>query len=235
MKKWLAQDGFLSHASTLGADLSYLLAVVFTVLFLIAWILAKKNRGKLHHDLIFVSMVTMVVYFTVYYLLRQLGVLALEGKEGFGGPEKIYHNVFVPILTIHLFLVTIGLIMAFYMIIEGFRASEKTKNGYVLKQGDLKMEPKTFKKAMLIFLGLWFLNQIALTFIRHASWQSSLAWAIIFATLAVVVSLEKSVEKFIPDGAKRHRLLGRGTMVIYILILCTSTATYLMLYVFYPA
>jgi len=43
------------------------------------------------------------------------------------------------------------------------------------------------------------------------------------------------IEKLLPDGAKRHRVLGRTTMIIYALILVTSTATYLMLYVFYPA
>ena len=235
MKEWLAQKGLFSNAATLGADLSYLLAVVFTVLFVVSWVLAKKGEGNRHHNLIFVSMVAMVIYFTVYYLFRQLGVLALEGKEGFGGPEEIYNNVFVPILSTHLFLVTLGLIMALYMIIEGFRASEKTGNNYILKQGDLKMQSKTFKTVILILVGLWAFNQIILSFVRNASWQSSLAWAIIFATLAGVVILEKAIEKWLPDGAQRHRVLGRGTMIVYVLLLCTSTATYLMLYVIYPS
>ena len=45
---------------------------------------------------------------------------------------------------------------------------------------------------------------------------------------------QKLIEKILPDGAKRHRVLGRFTMVIYALILVTSTATYLMLYFVYP-
>ena len=234
MKDWFAKQGILSSASTLGADLSYLLAVVFTSLFVASWFLAKKKEGTRHHNLILASMVAMVIYFTVYYMFRQLGVLALEGKEGFGGPEEIYKNVFVPILTTHLVLVTVGLILAFYMIVIGFRSSEKIGEIYVLKEGELKMTPKTFRGIMLALTGIWGANQCVLTFVRHASWQSSLAWAIIFAAFAGMVGLEKAIENWVPDGAKRHRILGRGTMVIYVLILLTSTATYLMLYIIYP-
>jgi len=49
-----------------------------------------------------------------------------------------------------------------------------------------------------------------------------------------VIYLEKFIEKSIPDGAQRHRKLGRITMVIFALILVTSTLVYLMLYVVYP-
>lgn len=234
MKELLAKPGFLADAGNLGADVSYLLALVFTVLFLVAWGMAKKAQGTRHHKLILVSMLSMVLYFCAYYYARQLGVLVLEGKEGFGGPEEIYDNVFVPVLTIHLTLVTIGLIMAFYMLVEGFRASEKSNGQYSLKPGELKMRPKTFRTAMLTILGLWVLSQIFNTFVRHASLGASIAWALIFATAALVVSLEKLVEKGLPDGARRHRILGRGTMVIYALILVTSTTVYLMLYVIYP-
>ena len=125
--------------------------------------------------------------------------------------------------------------MALYMLVEGFRSSEKTPKGYVLKEGALKIQPKDFRRIMLIIFGLWGTNQCILTFVRHASWQSSLAWAIIFAIFGLVTSLERVIENWLPDGAQRHRVLGKGTMIIYILILLTSTATYLMLYVFYPA
>lgn len=234
MKELLAKPGFLVSTSTLGADLSYLLAVVFTFLFMLSWRLAKKGEGNKHHNLIFISMISMVLYFTTYYYFRQLGVLVLEGKEGFGGPEEVYNTVFIPILTTHLVLVTLGLIMAFYMTIEGFRAGVKTEQGYALKVGDLKVKPGTFKILMYSIVGLWALNQVNLSFIRQVSWQSSLAWAIIFGTIAGVISLEKGVEKLWPDGGQRHKVLGRGTMVIYGLILVTSTLTYLMLYVIYP-
>lgn len=87
---------------------------------------------------------------------------------------------------------------------------------------------------MLAILGLWGVNQLILTFVRHASVGASIAWAIIFATIALIINIEKGIEKLLPDGAQRHRVLGRGTMVIYALTLVTSTLTYLLLYVIYP-
>ena len=122
MKEFLEKPGFLAPSGTFGADLSYLLAVVCTVMFLFAWRMAKKGLGTKHHKLIFLSMISMLIYFVGYYYARQLGVLSLEGKEGFGGPQDVYDNVCVPILTIHLILVTLGLILAIYMIFQGFRA-----------------------------------------------------------------------------------------------------------------
>ncbi|MEC7641572.1 MAG: DUF420 domain-containing protein [Nitrospinota bacterium] len=235
MKELLAKPGIFVESGTIGADLSYFLAIVFTLLFLLSWRLAKKGEGTQHHNLIFVSMASMVAYFVTYYWFRQLGVLVLQGKEGFGGSEKIYNNVFMPILTTHLVLVTLGLIMAFYMTIEGFRASQKVDGVYSLTDGELKMRPQTFRTTMLVVLALWATNQIVLSFVRQASWQTSLAWAIIFTVIALVVSIEKLIERWMPDGARRHRLLGRGTMVIFLLLLITSTLTYLMLYVIYPA
>ena len=50
--------------------------------------------------------------------------MAFEGKEGFGGPQELYDNVFVPLLIFHIILVVIGLIMAIYMIVLGFRSQE---------------------------------------------------------------------------------------------------------------
>ena len=66
MKELLAKPGFLAPAGTIGADVSYLLAVVFTIMFLVAWWLAKKAQGTKHHKLIFVSMVSMIIYFCAY-------------------------------------------------------------------------------------------------------------------------------------------------------------------------
>jgi len=233
MQEFLKKPGFMVESGTLGADLSYLLAVVFTVLFLVAWWMAKKGQGTRHHKLIFVSAVSMVVYFVAYYYARSLGVLALEGKEGFGGPPEVYDNVFVPVLTIHLILVTLGLILVPYMIVEGYRACDKINSDYVLRSGELKADPKKFTRIWLWLLGLWGVVEI-LCLIAGKSWKSQLAYFLIFMTIALVVGLEKLIEKWLPDGAQRHRVLGRVTMIMFALILCTSTATYLMLYVIYP-
>ena len=234
MQKLLAQPGFLAPSGTFGADLSYLLAVLFTVMFLFAWGLAKKGLGTQHHRLIFVSMVSMLIYFIGYYYARQLGVLTLEGKEGFGGPLDVYENIFLPTLTTHLVLVCLGLILSIYMIFQGFRACDKIEGNYILQSRELRSNPKIFKYTMTILGGVWAANQLILTFIRQKSFAASLAWAIIFGVIALVIYLEKFIEKSLPDGANRHRILGRVTMVIFALILVTSTLVYLMLYVIYP-
>ena len=87
---------------------------------------------------------------------------------------------------------------------------------------------------MITIATLWVGNQLILTFVRHKSFAASLAWALIFGVIALVIYLEKFIERALPDGARRHRVLGKSTMVIFALILVTSTMTYLMLYVIYP-
>jgi len=233
MEQLLKKPGFMVESGTLGADLSYLLAVIFTVMFLTAWVMAKKGLGTSHHKLILVSMVSMVIYFVGYYYAKGLGVLAKEGPEGFGGPQEIYDNIFMPILTTHVYLVVLGLILTPYMIVEGFRASEKTNGDYTLKSGTLQADPAKFRRVWLWILGLWGLVEV-LCLVAGKKWQAQLAYFLIFATFAVVVGLEKGIQKWLPDGAHRHRVMGRFTMVLFALILCTSTATYLMLYVIYP-
>lgn len=224
----------MAPSGTIGADVSYLLALVFTILFLIAWRMAKKAQGTRHHKLILVSMVAMMVYFVAYYYARSLGVLSFEGREGFGGPNDVYENIFIPVLTTHLILVTLGMILAFYMIPQGFRASDKSGGEYRLKSGELKMKPRTFKLVLFTIVGCWALVQALLLAVRQSPFGASVAYGLIFLTVALVVSLEKLIEKLLPDGARRHRILGRTTMVIFALILVTSTTTYLMLYFIYP-
>ena len=234
MKELLAEPGFLAPSGTIGADISYLLAVVFTVLFLISWGMAKRAQGTRHHKLILVSMVSMIIYFVGYYYARSLGVLSFEGREGFGGPDDVYENVFKPVLLTHLSLVVLGMILAFYMLSQGFRASRKVEGEYYLNEGKLKVSPQKFKIVMSTIFICWALLQGLLLATRDNPLGASIAYALIFATVALIVSLEKLIEKILPDGAKRHRVLGRLTMVIYALILVTSTATYLMLYFIYP-
>jgi uncharacterized membrane protein YozB (DUF420 family) len=234
METLLAEPGFLAPSGTIGADVSYILAVIFTVLFLIAWRMAKKAQGTRHHKLILVSMVSMIVYFVGYYYARSLGVLSFEGREGFGGPDDIYENVFIPVLSTHLILVVLGLIFAFYMLSQGFRASKKVEGEYLLKEGELKISSRKFKIVMLTIFGCWAVVQVLLLATRENPMGASIAYALIFVTVALVASLEKLIEKLLPDGAKRHRILGRMTMVIFALILITSTATYIMLYFIYP-
>ena len=97
--------------------------------------MGRKHLGNKHHSLVLWGMQAMLVYFLSYYLIRRLGVLAIEGKEGFGGSDWLYVYIFSPILTIHVLLVSIGLVMTVYMIILGFRASFKEKGKRLLKGG----------------------------------------------------------------------------------------------------
>src|SRR2546423_6687459 len=124
MLECLKQPGFFGTHATIGADLSQFMATLFTTLFVIGWVQAKHQRGNHHHWMMLSGMVAMLAFFTSYYLFRQLGVLAFEGKEGFGGSQALYDYVFIPILTVHIILVILGLVMAIYMIVLGFRAQQ---------------------------------------------------------------------------------------------------------------
>ena len=84
---WLRDPGFLGTHATIGADVSQLMATLFTGLFVIGWFQARKRQADAHHWLMLGGMISMLGFFVSYYLFRQLGVLAFEGKEGFGGSE----------------------------------------------------------------------------------------------------------------------------------------------------
>src|SRR2546428_11352868 len=85
MKELLTRPGFLGTAATLGGDLSQVMAMLFTGLFIIGWVQARKKKGNAHHWLVFGGVVAMLAFFTSYYLFRQLWGLAFEGRTGFGG------------------------------------------------------------------------------------------------------------------------------------------------------
>jgi len=236
MKELLTQPGFLGTAATLGGDLSQLMAMLFTTLFIIGWVQARKKLGSVHHWLVLGGMVAMLGFFTSYYLFRQLGVLAFEGKEGFGGSDFMYHLVFIPILTVHIILVIIGLIMAIYMIILGFRAQQVIGGKRDLRSGDLKVRRD---KLLTIFLvsGAVLMGLYAIVGTRLGT-DFSLRRFIVYLSGLLVVGLvlgvEKAIERFWPDGATRHRTLGRFTMVIYCVLFVTGSITYTMLYILYP-
>ncbi len=230
MKELLAQEGFLARYSTLGADLSFILAVFFTTLFLIAGYWAKKNRGNSHHWLILIAMVTMISYFVFYYMTRGLGVLATEGREGFGGPDWVYNFIFSPILTLHILAVSIGLVMAFYMITLGFRVAIITNGRRILRGGGLKIGKKEFLVVSLGGIALF----LIIALIRCHTIRCAGIYLSFYITLLVVLGIERIIERFFPDGARRHRLIGKFTMLLYLIALITTTSTYLLLYAIYP-
>ena len=236
MKELLARPGFLGTAATLGADLSQLMALLFTGLFIIGWIQARKKRGNAHHWLVLGGMVAMLGFFTSYYLFRQLGVLAFEGKEGFGGSDFMYHRVFIPILTVHILLVIFGLIMAVYMIILGFRAQQVVGVNRQLRPGELVVRKEKLMRIFLVsggvLLGLYAVVGTRLG--TDFSLRRLLVYLSGLLVVGFVLGVEKTVERFWPDGERRHRILGRLTMAVYGILFLTGTFTYTMLYILYP-
>jgi uncharacterized membrane protein YozB (DUF420 family) len=230
MKQFLNAPGFLSPFGTLGADISSVMAWVFTLLFIYGWYTAKKHQGQTHHLVTLWGMVAMLGYFTLYYLARGLGALSVEGKEGFGGPDWVYSYIFTPILTIHILVISIGLVLAIYMIVLGFRSSFKKGKERYLKAGTLTMGSKGFNYtlggAAVLFGGF--------AAIRWASMARLLVYISGFALVAVVLFLERGIERWMPDAAIRHRKMGAFTMALYVVALLTSTMTYVMLYYIYP-
>jgi uncharacterized membrane protein YozB (DUF420 family) len=230
MKAFLNQPGFLGTHGTLGADLSFVMALFFTVLFIIGWRLARRRDGNRHHTLVLWAMIGMVAYFTVYYLARGLGALATENKEGFGGPAWMYHYVFGPLLTIHIVVVSVGLVMAFYMIILGFRTAVKKNRQRVLQAGMLTMSLGALLKVAAGAAGLFGL----LSLVRCHSAACYIVYISGFLLVAMVLLIEKLIERWIPDGERRHRAIGAFTMTLYVIALVTSTTTYVLLYIIYP-
>jgi uncharacterized membrane protein YozB (DUF420 family) len=236
MKELLARPGFLGTAATLGGDLSQIMAMLFTALFILGWIQARKKLGNAHHWLVLGGMVAMLAFFTSYYLFRQLGVLAFEGRTGFGGSDFLYYQVFLPLLTFHILLVIIGLIMAVYMIILGFRTQQFVGGNRELRPGSLKVSRqrlvKIFVASGFILLALY--GVLGTRLGTEFSVRRLLVYLSGLLLLGLVLAIEKLFEVIWPDGSRRHRALGRFTMVIYCILFVTGTSTYTLLYILYP-
>lgn len=234
MAEWLKQSGFFGTHATIGADLSQLMATLFTGLFIIGWVQAKRRDGHVHHWLMLGGMTAMLGFFVSYYLFRQLGVLAFEGKEGFGGSEALYRHVFIPLLTFHIILVVVGLVMAIYMIVLGFRAQIMEQGRRVLSSRVLQT---SWGKIGMIFGVLCAMVAMYLLYLVAADrfrLGRLVVWLGLLALIAVVFAVEMGIQRIWPDGGQRHRTLGRFTMIIYCILFVTGTTTYTMLYILYP-
>lgn len=234
MLEWLKQPGFYGTHATIGADLSQTMATLFTVLFVIGWYQAKRQRGNHHHWLVLGGMVAMLAFFTSYYLFRQLGVLAFEGKEGFGGSDFMYHKVFIPLLTFHIMLVTIGLVMAVYMIVLGFRVQVVAGGKRILRNALLQTSRTKLGTifggitAVLLFL---FASRAVMS---GFSTRKLVVYLGLLVLIGIVFAIEMAIQRIWPNGERRHRVLGRFTMIIYCILFVTGSITYTMLYILYP-
>ncbi|WP_455378356.1 DUF420 domain-containing protein [Petrachloros mirabilis] len=231
---WLRDPGFLGTHATIGADLSQFMATLFTGLFVLGWFQARKREADAHHWLMLGGMIAMLSFFVAYYLFRQLGVLAVEGKEGFGGSQALYDYVFIPVLTLHIILVIIGLVMAVYMIVLGFRSQQIVNGVRSLNESLLQT---SWRKVGTIF-GIIAVVVAGLFMARVASAGFSVRKMEVYIGLlilvAIVFAIEMSIQRIWPNGARRHRALGKFTMIIYCILFVTGTFTYVMLYILYP-
>lgn len=231
---WLREPGFFGTHATVGADLSQFMATLFTGLFVLGWFQARKRKADAHHWLMLGGMIAMLSFFIAYYLFRQLGVLAFEGKEGFGGSQALYDNVFVPVLILHITLVIIGLIMGVYLIILGFRAQTFVGGIRQLKTGPKQASWGAIAKLWTSVGGLVGAYLIYLYAMDRLSSRRSGVWIVFMILFALVLIFEMAIQRIWPDGAQRHRALGRFTMVIYCVLFVTGSFTYAMLYILYP-
>lgn len=234
MTDWLKQPGFLGTHATLGADLSQFMATLFTGLFIIGWVQARRHQGHGHHWLMLGGMVAMLAFFTSYYLFRQLGVLAVEGKAGFGGSQELYDTVFIPLLTVHIILVVIGLVMAVYMIVLGFRTQALVDGRRILREGRLQTSWSkigTLLGGVTAVVAVLFMSRVLTA---GFSSRKLMVYAGLLVLVAIVLGVEILLQRIWPDGARRHRALGTFTMIIYCVLFLTGTTTYTMLYILYP-
>jgi uncharacterized membrane protein YozB (DUF420 family) len=234
MYEWLRQPGFVGTHATMGADVSQLMAALFTGLFIVGWVQAKQHRGTAHHWLMFGGMIAMLAFFTSYYLFRSLGVLAFEGKEGFGGSEALYRHVFVPLLIVHITLVMVGLVMAVYMIVLGFRAQAIEGGKRILRNTVLQTSWGRAGTVLGVLAALIAVYLLSLMAFDRFGMGKLVVWVSLLVIVAFVYLLEMGIQRIWPDGGTRHRALGRFTMIVYCVLFITGSATYIMLYILYP-
>ncbi|MGV7227038.1 MAG: DUF420 domain-containing protein [Nitrospirales bacterium] len=234
LAEWLREPGFVGTHATMGADVSQFMATFFTLLFIVGWVQARKKKADHHHWLMLGGMIAMLAFFTSYYLFRNLGVLAFEGKEGFGGSQALYDNVFIPLLTVHILLVVIGLVMAIYMMVLGFRSQAFLDGKRVLKDALLQTSGRrivTILGGITTLVMLFFLSRVMTSGFSLGKLSVYIGLALI---IAMVFGIEIAIQRIWPNGKRRHRVLGKFTMMIYCVLFVTGTATYTMLYILYP-
>ena len=146
----------------------------------------------------------------------------------------MYDYVFIPVLTVHIILVIIGLVMAVYMIVLGFRSQRFIGGGRVLSESLLQT---SWKKVGFIFavltgiVALLFGSRVVTAGFSMRKLEVYLALLIL---VAIVFAVEMGIQRIWPDGGQRHRALGRFTMIVYCILFLTGSFTYAMLYILYP-
>jgi uncharacterized membrane protein YozB (DUF420 family) len=209
MAEWLKEPGFFGTQATIGADVSELMATLFPMLFIIGWFQARHHKGHHHHWLMLGGMVTMLSFFTTYYL-------------------------FVPLLSVHIILVIIGLVMAVYLIVLGFRAQTLVGRRRILRDDLLVASWARMGVTFGLIAGAVVLLFVSRTISTGFSMRKFAVYLGLLLLIAIVFAGEIMIQRIWPNGRQRHRVLGRFTILIYCALFVTGTMTYTMLYILYP-
>jgi uncharacterized membrane protein YozB (DUF420 family) len=230
MKALLAQPGFLSPYGTMGVDITYLIAMLATAMFFFGWRKAKRGDGAAHRLMMISASLLMLGYFFVYYLFRNLGGMMAEGKLGFGGPDWVAENILAPLLTVHLALVVLVFVLVPYQLWLGRRAVTRSNHALSLSELPLVMKKSAWLRVLLPFTVLL----LAVGLFRCSSGHCWLFYAGLPAFFALTMALERLLERMLPAGGRRHRIVGTVTVFAILLLFASTTGMYTMLHVLYP-
>jgi len=225
MQDFLYGPGFLSSRSTLGSDVSLILAIGFTSLFVYSGYIAVNKKGRAHHNMILVSMASMFGYFIFYYYVRRLGLASYADHIRYMGESKLLAGLFVPLFYFHFLIVILATFFAIYVIILGFKTAVTVDGRLVLK--DEKAVPSKTLWGIgfvwLAFLAWWLIS------VHQFSWGDRILFLLFgyFIPAGIVLSVHLAL----PFKERRHRLLGRICVGLFACLLITSTMIYTLLYI----
>jgi uncharacterized membrane protein YozB (DUF420 family) len=224
--KQLNGPGLFSARSTLGSDISLIFAVIFILSFILAGQLARGKKGVRHHRTILFSMALMITYLGYYYKIRQMGLSSAADQMHFKGPAWFYGAIFRPLLYLHITLVASTLYLSFYMLINGFIAK------FPLDDGNMTLKTGIVKTS-------WTLWGIGIAWFAFLLWKLAPSQNLDITHKAIIFTLgfflpagvSLLIHKTLPKADQRHRTVGRITMILFSLMLVTTTVTYYLIYI----
>ena len=216
----------------MGSDISLVLAVVFTSMFIYAGYLARQGDGMAHRRVIFGSMTAMFGYFIYYYKVRRLGYISFSDQLGMSGENSLRSALFKPVLLLHFTVVSLSTFASFYTVISGIRGAVSRGGKLILEKTRLPLS-RPLWIAGLVWLGL-LLWWVFYWWGGVHRGDLGLTYKLMFVMLgyAIPAAIALTIHKVFPFAEERHRFMGRLTVGLFITLLFTSIATYSLLYVF---
>jgi uncharacterized membrane protein YozB (DUF420 family) len=230
VKVFLDQPGFLSAYGTMAVDITYLIAMLATAMFVFAWRKARSGNGAAHRLMMISASALMLGYFFIYYLFRNLGGMMAEGKLGFGGPDRLAENILTPLLNVHLMLVVLVFVLIPYQLWLGRRAAKWSGGILSLTEAPAAMKKSVWLKVLLPCAALF----LAVGLVRCSSGYCWLFYVGVPICFAVGIGLGRLLEHLLPTGAMRHRIIGKITVFAIVSLFASTTGMYVMLHVLYP-